>query len=75
MKTKSVFTVLLLAGVLVGCSETTYVSSSDEEVIKDDSDYYTEVCIKGVVYYRVFPKALAPAFNVDSTVKTCGGGL
>lgn len=72
MKIKSVFVGLLLAGVLVGCSETTYVSSSDKEVI---AGYYTEVCIKGVVYYRIFPKALAPAFNEDSTVKTCGGGL
>ena len=73
MKIKSVFTGLLLAGVLTGCSETTYVTSSDKEVIEDRSDYYAEICVKGVVYYNL--RALAPAFNVDSTVKTCGGGL
>ena len=74
MNIKYLFVGLLVVGALSGCSKTTYVTNSDKEFIKDTSEYYTEECIGGVVYYEGY-KALAPAFNVDSTVKTCGGGL
>lgn len=66
MKTIILITV---AVALSGCTPTKYSKSPDGlETMRNLSP--SEACIGGVVYY-IKGQRLAPAFNKDSTVKTC----
>ena len=58
---------IIVAVLLAGCE---YLPT-DQDIVSRDA---APVCVGGVVYYR-FHKSIAPAFNPDSTIRTCPSGV
>lgn len=51
---------------IAGCS---YPEDDPLVFDQDQVDYF---CIGGVLYYHL-PRAMAVAYNIDGTIKLCGG--
>lgn len=59
---KKLIVLMIACMMLVGCGQASRIEANWTG--------YSEVCIRGVVYYQ-FPSGVTPAYNPDGTFVTC----